>query len=138
MINVDMNIVEFLPRGGKVYDSYSTGYSAPIEDTSLGGTNDLKNIKFSQENGQEVVTYERLKPRKLKPSIKVMISRIFCTVTQLTRTLARIISLIILATLSKATALNTILIQIHSRTQTIIPITTMSRRTWTWTSCTTS
>jgi hypothetical protein len=59
MINNDMNIVEFTPGGGKVYDSYSTGYSAPIEDTSLGGTNDLKNIKFSQENGQEVVTYER-------------------------------------------------------------------------------
>lgn len=54
-----MNIVEFTLNGAKVYDSWSTGYSAPREDTTFGGRNDLKNIKYSKENGQGLVTFER-------------------------------------------------------------------------------
>jgi hypothetical protein len=59
MINVDMNIVEFTSDGVKVYDSWSAGFSAPREDITFGGRNDIKNIKYSQENGQGVVTFER-------------------------------------------------------------------------------
>jgi hypothetical protein len=59
-INSDMNIVEFIPgEGVKVSDTWSTGYTAPKEDKTFGGTDDIKNIKYSQENGQNVVTYDR-------------------------------------------------------------------------------
>lgn len=61
MINTDMNIAEFIDNTKyTIKDCYSTGYSAPTEDTLLGGTNDLKDIEYSlDDNGNGIITFNR-------------------------------------------------------------------------------
>ena len=60
MKNSDMNIVEFISATEyKLYDSFSTAHAPPSNDTDLGGTYDLKDIKYTMENGQGVVTCTR-------------------------------------------------------------------------------
>ncbi len=55
-----MNIVEFLLGSKpKVTDSFSTGFKRPSEDTTLGGSDDIKNVQYKQENGKYTLTYDR-------------------------------------------------------------------------------
>jgi hypothetical protein len=61
MINVDMNIIEFLSDNTyNLYDTWATGYEMPSVDIDIGGTYDLKNVKYEHNNSNITIQYERL------------------------------------------------------------------------------
>jgi hypothetical protein len=56
-----MWIVEIISSTSyNLYDSYSQGHSAPLPDTQMGGSYDLKNIRFSYVGGVYTITFDRL------------------------------------------------------------------------------
>jgi hypothetical protein len=58
MKDKDMNIIEFSQNDVKLTDSFCP--KMPVDDKSLGGTDDLKLISFKKEGNQGIVTYQRL------------------------------------------------------------------------------
>eukprot|EP00340_Litonotus_pictus_P012607 CAMPEP_0170536592 /NCGR_PEP_ID=MMETSP0209-20121228/102228_1 /TAXON_ID=665100 ORGANISM="Litonotus pictus, Strain P1" /NCGR_SAMPLE_ID=MMETSP0209 /ASSEMBLY_ACC=CAM_ASM_000301 /LENGTH=1650 /DNA_ID=CAMNT_0010837967 /DNA_START=120 /DNA_END=5073 /DNA_ORIENTATION=+ len=67
MSNIDMHVIQFTlgnktSQGVQVSDRWSKTYEVPKEDTELGGTNDIQNLRISYLNpsGKAKITYERL------------------------------------------------------------------------------
>ena len=58
MKDKDMNIIELSQSDVKLTDSFCP--YRPVDDKSLGGTEDLKLISFKIEGNQGIVVYERL------------------------------------------------------------------------------
>ena len=61
MKNSDMHLIQFKDENHYVLvDTYSLGHKTPTEDVKLGGTDDLKNVKYTSSNDTLTITYERL------------------------------------------------------------------------------
>ena len=62
MENTDMHVVNAFTNGEfEVLDTYSFGHAPPSEDNSIGGTNNLKDIKKEQDLGDYIIiSYSRL------------------------------------------------------------------------------
>jgi hypothetical protein len=64
MTNSDAHVLEFLPESDSnhhnLYDSWSEKHAPPVPDTTLNGTDDIKNVEYKVVNGKPQVTYTRL------------------------------------------------------------------------------
>jgi hypothetical protein len=69
MKDKDMNIIEFSQNDVKLTDSFCP--YRPVDDKSLGGTDDLKLISFKKQDNQGIVIYERLYDTGDKYDLKI-------------------------------------------------------------------
>jgi len=61
MKNTDIHVVNAFTNGNfEVLDTYSLGHYAPDDDSSLGGTYDLKEVKKENDLGEFIeISYKR-------------------------------------------------------------------------------